>query len=158
VQLVDAWADNYTAYDRYDDLVATRNWNYDASSVIGGGTLGCSWQPVGSLLVPGLEGEVGNINLEGSAFNPLANTVFASAKVGDWYGIVAGRLDCLFDRAHVYVKGGAAFLNVGSRSLRSWICGLGQRHHHHLGCRRRSRIRSGHELEHQGGVHVRRPG
>jgi outer membrane immunogenic protein len=108
-----AWADNYSAYDRYDYLRATRDWSYDSSSsVIGGGTLGCNWQPVGSPFVLGLEGEVGYINLEGSAFNPLANTVFASAKVGDWYGMITGRLGYSFDRALIYVKGGAAFLNV----------------------------------------------
>jgi hypothetical protein len=40
---------------------------------IGGGTLGCNWQPVGSPFVLGIEGEVGYMKLEGSAFDPLIN-------------------------------------------------------------------------------------
>jgi outer membrane immunogenic protein len=74
------------------------------SSFIGGGTLGCNWQPVGSPFVLGIEGEAGYMKLKGSAFDNLINSslplssvratpdVLGSAKVGDWYGMITGRL------------------------------------------------------------------
>ena len=41
-------------------LVPAHSWNADlGSSFIGGGTLGCNWQPVNSPFVLGLEGEAG---------------------------------------------------------------------------------------------------
>ncbi|MTW17935.1 outer membrane beta-barrel protein [Rhodoplanes serenus] len=83
------------------------------SSVIGGGTLGCNWQPVGSQFVLGLEGELGYMSLEGSAYNPLLGAFdTSSTKVGDWYGMITGRLGFAWDRALIYVKGGAAFVDV----------------------------------------------
>jgi outer membrane immunogenic protein len=42
-------------------------------SVIGGGTLGCNWQPVGSPFVLGVEGEGGYMRITGSSFDPLIN-------------------------------------------------------------------------------------
>jgi len=92
------------------------------SSVIGGGTLGCNWQPVGSVFVLGVEGEGGYMKLKGSAFDPLISPtltvaalrgtpdVLGSAKVGDWYAMVTGRLGYAFDHVLVYAKGGAAFV------------------------------------------------
>ena len=90
------------------------------SSFIGGGTFGCNWQPVGSPFVLGLEGEAGYMKLEGAAFDPLRSPtlrattpdVFGSGKVGDWYGMITGRLGYAWDRTLFYVKGGAAFVQV----------------------------------------------
>src|SRR5262249_36522164 len=83
----------------------------------GGGTLGCNWQPVNSPFVLGLEGEAGYMRLSGNAFDPrtIISTqtvldVLGSAKVGDWYGMVTGRLGYAWDRWLLYVKGGAAFV------------------------------------------------
>jgi len=103
------------------------SWSTDLdSSVIGGGTVGCNWQAVGSPFVFGIEGEAGYMKLEGSAFDPLINAtlpvtalrttpdVLGSAKIGDWYGMVTGRLGYAFDRTLLYVKGGAAFVPVRS--------------------------------------------
>jgi outer membrane immunogenic protein len=97
-------------------LVPTHSWSDDlGSSFIGGGTLGCNWQPMGSPFVLGLEGEVGHMHLTGQAFDP--NTIVStqttldvqgSAKLGDWYGMVTGRLGYAWDRTLLYVKGGAA--------------------------------------------------
>ncbi|MFD2182892.1 outer membrane protein [Rhodoplanes azumiensis] len=104
-------------YDRLG-VRATRGWGYsDDSSFIGGGTLGCNWQPVGSNWVLGLEGEIGYLSLEGSANDPSVlvvapNYITASGKVGDWYGMITGRLGYAWDRALVYVKGGAAFVDT----------------------------------------------
>jgi outer membrane immunogenic protein len=76
----------------------SHSWNVPLdSSVIGGGTLGCNWQPVGTPFVFGVEGEGGYMKLEGSALDPLINPgltvaavrgtpdVLGSARVGDWY-------------------------------------------------------------------------
>jgi outer membrane immunogenic protein len=93
-------------------------------SFIGGGTLGCNWQPVGSPFVLGLEGEFGYLKLKGDTFDPntLAGTqttpdVLGSARVGDWYGMVTGRLGYAFDRVLLYVKGGAAFVRTQASVL-----------------------------------------
>jgi outer membrane immunogenic protein len=117
-----AWSDNVSAYDRdgYSDffygtgLGVPTAYSYKLdSSFIGGGTLGCNWQPVGSPFVLGLEGELGYLSMSGSAFDPLSGGfVSSSTKIGDWYGMITGRLGYSFDRALIYVKGGAAFVNV----------------------------------------------
>ena len=106
-------------------LVPPHSWSADLdSSFIGGGTLGCNWQPVGSPFVLGIEGEVGLMRLTGQAFDPntiggAQNTqttldVLGSAKVGDWYGMVTGRLGYAWDRTLIYIKGGAAFVPTRS--------------------------------------------
>jgi outer membrane immunogenic protein len=93
-------------------------------SFIGGGTLGCNWQPVGSPFVLGVEGEFGYLKLKGDTFDPntLAGTqtipdVLGSARVGDWYGMVTGRLGYAFDHVLLYVKGGAAFVRTQASVL-----------------------------------------
>jgi outer membrane immunogenic protein len=96
------------------------------SSVIGGGTLGCNWQPYGSPFVFGIEGEGGYMKLEGSAFDPLLGPtlsiaavggtpdVLGRAKIGDWYAMATGRLGYAWDRFMIYAKGGAAFVPVSA--------------------------------------------
>jgi outer membrane immunogenic protein len=95
------------------------SWSDDlGSSFIGGGTLGCNWQPVGTPFVLGVEGEVGYMRLKGQAFDPTTiqgtgQTTLDSlgdAKIGDWYGMATGRIGYAFDRVLIYVKGGAAFV------------------------------------------------
>jgi outer membrane immunogenic protein len=85
-------------------------------AVIGGGTLGCNYQV--NQWVIGLEGEVGHLRLTRSIINPNSvpynSDMTDSTKVGDFYGVIAGRLGMTFDRLLVYVKGGAAFLKVTS--------------------------------------------
>jgi outer membrane immunogenic protein len=125
-----AWAANDAAtYELFDGVggygvnhaggaTTYRAWSYKTdSSFIGGGTVGCNWQPVGSPFVLGLEGEIGYLNIEGSALDPFqaAPLTYGSAtKIGDWYGMITGRLGYSWDRAMIYVKGGAAFVNVES--------------------------------------------
>jgi outer membrane immunogenic protein len=83
----------------------SHSWNIGQdSSFIGGGTLGCNWQPIGSPFVLGVEGEAGYMKLGGSAFDPLLSPnlsiaavggtpdVSGRAKIGDWYGMITGRL------------------------------------------------------------------
>jgi outer membrane immunogenic protein len=112
-----AWSsDDIVATDRNGVIVRPGSWGYSTdSSFIGGGTVGCNWQPVGSPFVLGLEGEIGYMHLTGTGIDPLsagATTLYSNTKIGDWYGIVAGRLGYSFDRALVYVKGGVAFVDV----------------------------------------------
>lgn len=103
-------------------VTGPHSWSSNSDSTfIGGGTVGCNWQPVGSAFVLGLEGEVGFMRLKGDAFDPrtvLAGTpqttpdVLGSASTGDWYGMITGRLGYAWDRTLLYVKGGAAFVPV----------------------------------------------
>jgi outer membrane immunogenic protein len=111
--------------------VSPHSWDAGLqSSAIGGGTLGCNWQPIGSPFVLGLEGEAGIMRLRGHAFDPNTTAVDASdifdikvqstpdvlgsAKVGDWYGMATGRLGYAWDRTLIYIKGGAAFVPTRS--------------------------------------------
>ncbi|MDC7789559.1 outer membrane beta-barrel protein [Rhodoplanes sp. TEM] len=83
------------------------------SSFIGGGTLGCNWQPVGSAFVLGLEGEAGYMSVEGTYSETVGIfTSTATSKVGDWYGMITGRLGYAVDRTLIYAKGGVAFVDV----------------------------------------------
>lgn len=91
-------------------------------SVITGLTAGYDWQSAGSPFVFGLEGEVGYIRLKKSRPDPnsvptLGSDTRDSTKVGDWYGIIAGRLGYTWDRALLYVKGGVAFVDIETSVL-----------------------------------------
>jgi outer membrane immunogenic protein len=97
------------------------SWNIGSgSSVTAGGTVGCNWQPVGSPFVLGLEGEASYLKLDGSGFDPLRSAtrnaitpdVLGTGKVGDWYGMLTGRLGYAWDRTLFYIKGGVAFVQV----------------------------------------------
>jgi opacity protein-like surface antigen len=58
-------------------------------------------------------------NLPSSARTQTVLDVLGSAKVGDWYGMVTGRLGYAWDRWLLYVKGGAAFVRA-SRASTGW--------------------------------------
>ena len=100
------------------ELVPPHSWNDDlGASVIAGGLFGCNWQPVGSPFVLGIEGEVGYLHLRGEAFDPttIISTqttldVLGSARIGDWYGMVTGRLGYSWNHTLLFVKGGVAFV------------------------------------------------
>jgi outer membrane immunogenic protein len=90
-------------------------YSYDlGSSAIAGGTLGCNWQT--SNVVFGIEGEGGYLRLRDSAIDPYSaasgSDVTSQTRIGDWYGVVAGRLGLAFDRTLLYVKGGVGFTEV----------------------------------------------
>jgi outer membrane immunogenic protein len=84
------------------------------SSFIGGGTVGCNYQWPGSSFVIGIEGEVGFLSLEGTAADPLSPNLdtIATTKIGDWYGMITGRLGWAINTVLIYAKGGAAFVDV----------------------------------------------
>ncbi|MFD2183808.1 outer membrane protein [Rhodoplanes azumiensis] len=112
-----AWSgSDSTAYPYTAGFANAYGYAYNTdSSFIGGGTVGCNWQPVGSPFVLGLEGELGYLSVEGSAYDPLRGTGYwASSKAGDWYGMITGRLGYSFGQALLYAKGGVAFVGVES--------------------------------------------
>jgi len=116
-----AWANDATAFDR-NNLAGQPGppfdgWSYSTgSSFVGGGTAGCNWQPIGTPFVAGIEGEIGSLKLSGSGYDPLdpagPNNILSSTKIGNWYGVVAGRLGYAWDHVLLYVKGGGAFVNI----------------------------------------------
>jgi hypothetical protein len=79
--------------------------------------------------VIGIEGEAGYMKLQGSAFDPLRSPTLSavtpdvqgSAKAGDWYGMITGRLG--------YAWGTALLLRQGWRRLRART-GIGVRSMH----------------------------
>jgi outer membrane immunogenic protein len=88
------------------------------ASAIAGGTVGCNWQPAGTQWVLGVEGEAGYLHSKGSVPDPnsapFAFDTTDSTKIGDWYGVVAGRLGYAVGPWLIYAKGGAAFTHVSS--------------------------------------------
>jgi outer membrane immunogenic protein len=113
-----ATANNWTSTDLGSNGVAlfspigANPWSYsENSSFLGGGTVGCNWQPwAGSGLVLGLEGEGGYLQLSGSTLEPNSIDVIGSSKIGTGYGLIAGRLGwAFFERVLLYGKAGVAF-------------------------------------------------
>ncbi|MBI5265195.1 MAG: porin family protein [Bradyrhizobium sp.] len=88
-----------------------------SNSVIAGGTIGWNYQPVGTNWLIGIEGEAGYIRVARTIQDINAiNAGFAypdsldATRIGDWYGVIAGRLGFAADRALFYAKGGVAFV------------------------------------------------
>jgi len=85
-------------------------------SFMGGGTVGYNWQIPGSQWVFGLEGEAGYLHLQRSVRDinapppALSPGGFDSTRIGDVYGVIAGRLGFAVDRVLFYGKGGVAFV------------------------------------------------
>lgn len=91
-------------------------WSYDVNgSVIAGGTLGCNYV-VSPHWVLGAEGEFGYMHVSGSALDPFSPILpldtEAKTRIGNWYGVIAGRVGYAWDRFLVYGKAGVAFANV----------------------------------------------
>ena len=86
---------------------------------MGGGTLGCNWQPASSRIVWGVEAEAGVMRLSATVNNPynLAfgfNDTLDTTTVGNWYaalpaGSAIRSTDVLF-----YLKGGVGFTQVSA--------------------------------------------
>ena len=99
--------------DGYNALNDTWSYSVD-NSVIAGGTAGCNIQS-GSVVF-GIEGELGHMNLSGSAFDPLSPFIpldtRSSTTIGDFYGVVAGRIGVAVDKTLIYAKGGLVFADT----------------------------------------------
>jgi outer membrane immunogenic protein len=86
------------------------NYAYEFDNgFMGGGTLGCNWQPVGTPWVLGVEGEAGYLTkIDGT----LNSTTFAnSAENGNGYGMLTARLGYALVGTLFYLKGGAAYID-----------------------------------------------
>ena len=100
---------------------APYSYNLGASGM-GGGTLGCNWQPASSRFVWGIEAEAGVMRLSATVNNPynLAfgfNDTFDTTTVGNWYAAFAGRLGYAVDDVLFYLKGGVGFTQVSAESI-----------------------------------------
>jgi outer membrane immunogenic protein len=101
--------------------IGANPWSYsENTSFVGGGDVGCNYQlwsgpansPLGGLVV-GIEGEGGYMSLSGSAVEPNSVNVIGSSKMGDTYGLIAGRLGWVFyERILLYGKAGVAFYDT----------------------------------------------
>jgi outer membrane immunogenic protein len=82
------------------------NWKADTSGFVAGGQLGYNWQ-VGALLL-GLEGDVGNLGLNGSAAThaPLVGGDTSSHTEADFYLTARGRIGIVADHWLLYGTGG----------------------------------------------------
>jgi outer membrane immunogenic protein len=95
-----------TDLDGYN-AVGSFGYQLDHSFIVGG-LLGCNYQT--GIWVFGIEGEAAYMSQRGTALDPASpGDTFASATIGDYYAVVAGRFGWAFDRLLFYVKGGAAF-------------------------------------------------
>ena len=135
-----AWTGNVTASDLFSQggvfPVGTPYnisvpYSYSLSnSFIGGLTAGVNWQAPGASLVLGIEGEVGWLRLRGSRADPLSpglDTV-STTTIGNWYGVIAGRLGFAMDRALLYGKAGVVIVNVSGSTIDACVvgaCGVG---------------------------------
>ncbi len=105
-----------TAGGNYNTIGNTWGYNLD-TSFIGGGTIGYNWQFAGSPFVIGIEGEIGYMHLNGSGADPRSPALdtVADTRVGDWYGVLAGRLGwAVVPNWLLYVKGGAVWTDINA--------------------------------------------
>lgn len=83
-------------------------------SFMGGITLGYNWQMPGSGLVLGLEGEGGFLRVRSRVIDPnslaFGSDTLDTTRIGNAYGVIAGRLGFAWDRVLIYGKGGVAFV------------------------------------------------
>jgi outer membrane immunogenic protein len=101
--------------------IGANPWSYsENTSFVGGGTAGCNYQlwsgpansPLGGLVV-GVEGEGGYMSLSASTLEPNSIDVIGSSKMGNTYGLIAGRLGWVFyERILLYGKAGVAFYDT----------------------------------------------
>jgi len=97
---------------------ATLSNSYNLSnSVVAGGTIGWNYQPAGTNWLIGLEGEAGYIHVARTVQDINAVNIglaypdsLDTTRIGDWYGVIAGRLGWAVDRVLFYGKGGVAFV------------------------------------------------
>lgn len=117
----DAWASEPANGPVFYNGLGTPTTYGLGSSFIGGATVGYNWQRPGSKFVIGVEGEVGYLHLSGSRQDVNARSAglspidsVDSSRIGDWYGVLAGRAGFTANRALFYVKGGVAFVDHAS--------------------------------------------
>jgi outer membrane immunogenic protein len=101
-------------YDRFHFTPAGTTTNNSASSILGGGQAGYNYQI--SSFVLGVEGDISGMHLASSAACP--NPFFTCGHSIDWLSSARGRVGFTpFDRALIYVTGGAAFTDIHHTAL-----------------------------------------
>jgi outer membrane immunogenic protein len=100
-----AWADT-GAYDNQGYNRIGDAWGANSSGFLAGGQLGYNWQ-VGWLML-GLEGDIGDLGLNGNGTSHFAATNFdtSSATDADFYLTARGRLGIVADHWMIYATGG----------------------------------------------------
>ena len=120
-----AWAGRDVASTEPVNATGLVAWNVSffdnvyglGSSVIAGGTVGYNWQAPDSRWVFGVEAEVGYFHLQNTVVDINAALQGRPAngsdttRLGDFYGVIAGRIGYNWNRLLIYAKGGAAFVN-----------------------------------------------
>ena len=97
------------------------SYSLSPEGFIVGGHAGFDWQ--WNRLVVGLGGELGLMDLDDSVINPNVPALPApesppySTFESDWYGALTARVGIPLDRILVYVRGGAAFLDVEGSTI-----------------------------------------
>jgi outer membrane immunogenic protein len=82
--------------------------SHDVSGVIGGGQIGFNWQT--GRLVLGIEAQVSWTNADGEHVIQPAQDTRARTEL-NWFGTAAVRVGYTWDRALIYLKGGAAWID-----------------------------------------------
>ena len=152
-----AWADT-GAYDNQEYNRIGDAWGANSSGFVAGGQLGYNWQ-VGWLM--GLEGDIGDLGLNGNGASHFAATNFdtSSATDADFYITARGRLGIVADHRMIYGTGGfmGADMRVSitrylhHRSLRTFVDQReGQLISFGIDCRRRRRSLLGRPLDREG--------
>jgi outer membrane immunogenic protein len=103
---------------------AGHSWKYDLSnSFTGGGVAGYNFQ-LGSAVF-GVEGEFGYLRMRGSKSDPLSpfSDPVSRTRVGDWYGVLAGRVGFAWEQFLPYVKAGMAVTSVDGAVLDACLSG-----------------------------------
>jgi outer membrane immunogenic protein len=90
---------------------AANSYDLSADGLFAGGEIGVDWQ--WRFLVLGLSGELGILDLDGSATDPASagadtETSFST----DWYGGMSARAGLAYDRFLAYGRVGAAYLSA----------------------------------------------
>jgi outer membrane autotransporter protein len=113
-----AWTGNVTARelgpglgrDPFFNGIGTQTSYGLGPSALSGLTIGYNYQM--GWVVAGLEAEGGYLRLSGSAPFSVRSTTVSSAKIGDWYALLAARLGLSIGPALIYGKAGGAIISV----------------------------------------------
>lgn len=106
--------------DAHIEAVGIESIGFDTgsiSSAMGGGQVGYNWQPVGSLWVFGIEGDIDGQHLQDTRTLGVPTLFFLPGDSfsfeSNWQASIRGRIGYAFwDRTLLYVTGGGAFTQV----------------------------------------------
>ena len=94
------------------DLPFGSVFNGDRDGFLGGAQIGMNWQAPGSPWVWGVEAEWSWTDVKSASTLAGAFTTTTGTADTEWYATAAARLGYAWDRSMLYLKGGAAFMDV----------------------------------------------